>query len=146
MRHFLCQGLRSRPPFTGVVRGPGRKVPHGVLLECFWAPGSGCPKECLSSAFWHVWGSKSSKKHSLGHSEPGAQKHSKSTPWGTFLALDHSCKWRTGSQAEGLHSPLMCSVLGMGVWVCEVRFDKLGPNVLRCPRCLTSPLLEWTLG
>ena len=24
------------------------------------------------------------KKHSLGHSEPGAQKHSKSTPWGTF--------------------------------------------------------------
>ena len=27
---------------------------------------------------------KTLKKHSLGHSEPGAQKHSKSTPWGTF--------------------------------------------------------------
>ena len=32
--------LRSRPPFTGVLRGLGRKVPHGVLLECFWTPGS----------------------------------------------------------------------------------------------------------
>ena len=27
---------------------------------------------------------KALKKHALGHSEPGAQKHSKSTPWGTF--------------------------------------------------------------
>ena len=25
--------LRSRPPCTGVPRGPGRKVPHGVLLD-----------------------------------------------------------------------------------------------------------------
>ena len=38
--------LRSRPPFTGVLRGPGQKVPHGVLFECFWAPASECPKEC----------------------------------------------------------------------------------------------------
>ena len=28
--------------------------------------------------------SKSTQKYSLGHSEPDAQKHSKSTPWGTF--------------------------------------------------------------
>ena len=80
--------LRSQPPFTGVVRGPGRKVPHGVLFECFWAPGSECPKKCFLSAFWHFLAQKSAKKHlkkhSLGHSEPGAQKHSKSTPWGTF--------------------------------------------------------------
>ena len=27
---------------------------------------------------------KSLKKHSLGHSEAGAQNHLKSTPWGTF--------------------------------------------------------------
>ena len=26
-------GLRSWPPFTGVLRGPGRKVLHGVLFE-----------------------------------------------------------------------------------------------------------------
>ena len=56
--------LRSRPPSTGLPRGPGRKVPQRVLLEWFWAPGSEhfralpaarCPK-----------------------------KHSKSTLWGTF--------------------------------------------------------------
>ena len=71
-----------------VFRGLGPKVPHGVLFECFWAPGSECPTECFLSAFWHFLSPKSakehSKKHSLGHSEPGAQKHSKSTPWGTF--------------------------------------------------------------
>ena len=54
------------------------KVPHGVLFECFWAPGSECSKECFLSVFCHFWG------RSLGQSEPGAQKHSKSTPWGTF--------------------------------------------------------------
>ena len=46
--------LRSRPPFAGVLRGPGRK----------------CPTECISSDF--------------GHSEASAQNHSKCTPWGTF--------------------------------------------------------------
>ena len=44
--------LRSRPPFTGVPRGPSLKVPHGVLFEQFWAPASECPKECFLSAFW----------------------------------------------------------------------------------------------
>ena len=43
--------LRSQPPFTGVLRGPGRKVPPGVLFECFWAPGSECPRERFLSAF-----------------------------------------------------------------------------------------------
>ena len=41
---FLPPTLRSRPPFTGVPGGPGRKVPHTVLFECFWAPGSECPR------------------------------------------------------------------------------------------------------
>ena len=52
---FLCSWqlvLRSGPPFTGVLRGPGRKVPPGVFFQCFWAPGSECPKECFLSAFW----------------------------------------------------------------------------------------------
>ena len=47
--------LRSRPPFTGVLRGPGLKVPHRVLFEQFWAPASECPKECFLSAFWPLW-------------------------------------------------------------------------------------------
>ena len=42
-------------------------MPHGVLFECFWAPGSECPKECF-------WAFSSPKK---------AKKHSKSTLWGT---------------------------------------------------------------
>ena len=53
--------LRSRLPFTGVLRGPGLKVPHGVLFEQFWAPGSKCPKECFLSAFWRFWGQKMPK-------------------------------------------------------------------------------------
>ena len=43
--------LRSRPPFTAVLRGPGLKVPPGVLFGCFWAPGSECPKECFLALF-----------------------------------------------------------------------------------------------
>ena len=80
--------LRSRPPCTGVPRGPGRKVLHGVLFECFWAPASECNTECFLSALWRFLSPKTCqkalKKHSLGHSEPSAQKHSKSTPWSTF--------------------------------------------------------------
>ena len=81
------QRLRSRLPFTGVLRGPGRKVPPGVLFERSWAPGSECPKERFLSVFWHLLGSKGAKstqkalkRHSgaLGVSEPGAQKRSKS--------------------------------------------------------------------
>ena len=68
---FHTFGLPSRPPLAGVPRGPGRKVPHGVHFECFWAPGSGCPKECFLSAVWRFLIPKSAKKHS------------KSTPWGT---------------------------------------------------------------
>ena len=43
--------LRSQPPFTGVLRGPGRRVPPGVFFECFGAPGSECPKEGFLSVF-----------------------------------------------------------------------------------------------
>ena len=31
-----------------------------------------------------TFGAKNAEKHSKGHSEAGVQKHSKSTPWGTF--------------------------------------------------------------
>ena len=43
---FCCFGfaLRSRPPCPGA---PGRKVPHEVLFECFWAPDSECPKSAF---------------------------------------------------------------------------------------------------
>ena len=44
---------------------PGRH-----LQECPGARAGKCPTECFLSV--------------SGHSEPGAQKHSKSTPWGTF--------------------------------------------------------------
>ena len=43
--------LRSRPPFAGV----GRKLPQRVLFECFWAPGSECPKSKRpSSDTFHI--------------------------------------------------------------------------------------------
>ena len=41
---FFPVGLLSRPPFTGVPRSPGWKVPHRVLFEWFWAPGMERPK------------------------------------------------------------------------------------------------------
>ena len=97
-KHFVVVALRPRPPFTGVPKGPGRKVARGVRFECSWAPGSKCPKECFLTDFWHSWGCtqkslsgalrarcpKALKKHSAGHfpaRPPG-----------------HSCKWRPGSQ------------------------------------------------
>ena len=46
---FSRFGLRSWPPFTGVLRGPGRKVPPGVLFECFWALGAGAQKHLKST-------------------------------------------------------------------------------------------------
>ena len=40
--------------------------------------------ECFLALFRLKKRPEALKKHSLGHSEPDAQKHSKSTPWGTF--------------------------------------------------------------
>ena len=69
------------------------------LQECPGARAGKCPTVCFLSVFgplaqsaqrvlFGVFGPKQRqkplKKHSLGHSEPEAQKHSKSTPWGTF--------------------------------------------------------------
>ena len=54
--------MRSPAPFTGVLRGLGLKVPHGVLFEQFWAPGSECPKECFLSVFLAFFGPKTPKK------------------------------------------------------------------------------------
>ena len=79
--------MRSRPPSPGVPRGLGRKVLQRVLLECFWAPASGCPNELSEErllTFWSpVVAKEHSSKYSLGHSEPRARKHSRSTLWGT---------------------------------------------------------------
>ena len=101
---------RSRPPFTGVLRGLGLKVPHGVLFEQFWAPASECPKECFLSAFWRCLAPKTPnstqkalfaalqgsfpkllKKHSVGHFQARAP--------------EHSCKWRPELQNIGLAKP-----------------------------------------
>ena len=91
------QVLRSRPPFTGVLRGPGLKVPHGVLFGQFWAPASECPKECFLSAFGRFLGLKMpklqgscpklSKKHSVGHFQARAP--------------EHSCKWHGDRNSSG---------------------------------------------
>ena len=77
---------------SGLKTGdPGRNVE-----ECPEARAWKCPTEGFLSAFGHLarsapksvsWvfsGTFALKQHSLGHSEPDAQKHSKSTPWGTF--------------------------------------------------------------
>ena len=70
------------------AQGPGRKVPHGVHFECFGHLPRSAPKALLFESFLALFGLKKRqnalKMHSLGHSEAGAQKHSKCTLWGTF--------------------------------------------------------------
>ena len=93
--------LRSLPPFTGVPRGPGLKVPHGVLFGQFWAPASKCPKECFLSGFWHFWAQetpKSTQKALFGALRGRCPKSLKKHSVGHFQARGHSCKWRQGSQ------------------------------------------------
>ena len=51
-------GLRSRPPFTGVLRGPGLKVPP---RSAFWAILGTCPG-VPRRAFWHFFGLKKRPK------------------------------------------------------------------------------------
>ena len=59
--------------------GPRAGKCPAVLFECFWAIASECPKECFLRVFWRL-GLNNAKKHSKAI----AQKHSKSTPRGTF--------------------------------------------------------------
>ena len=81
---LLCALLRS---FANLCLRSCLAMP----AECPGVRAGKCPKECFLSAF--------------GHLARSAQKHSKSTLWGTFPAWvsRHSCKWRPGSQ---LLSPL----------------------------------------
>ena len=78
--HGFCRtpkDLRSRPLFRS-AQGAGPEI---ARQSAFWAPGSEVPKECFLSALWAPKAPDAVEKHSLGHSEPGAQKHSKSTLW-----------------------------------------------------------------
>ena len=94
--------MRSRPPFTGVLRGPGLKVPHGVLFEQFSAPASECPKECFWSVFLSLAqkGQKTLQKALFGALRGRGPKLLKKHCVGHFQARapEHSCKWRPGSQ------------------------------------------------
>ena len=73
------------------------------------------PESAPRSAFWVLSGSPPKSAFrvpleclllslvSMGHSEPGAQKHSKKHSAGHFPARPgHSCRWRPGSQWNGL--------------------------------------------
>ena len=60
-------------------------------MECYLSAFGHLPRSAPKSAqrvlfecFLTRKRQKALKKHSLGHSEAGAQKHSKSTPWGSF--------------------------------------------------------------
>ena len=87
-------------------------IPAAIYRSAFRARAGKCPPECFlgnfghlprsapKSAFWVLLRQKAVKKHSLGHSEAGAQNCPKSTPGGTFRPgpWKHSCKWRPESQ------------------------------------------------
>ena len=81
---FSALWLRSRPPFTGVLLGPG---PESAPRSAFWAILGTClgvPQRVLFECFLAFLGPKNAKKHSKstlwGHSEAGAQNCPKSTP------------------------------------------------------------------
>ena len=110
--------LRSRPPFTGVPRGPRRKLPHRVLFDCFCAPGSECPTECFLIVFWRFWAQKAPKntqKALFGALRARCSKAlKKQFP---ARAPGHSCKWRPGSQPIRAHDPLrICEFLAKKTW------------------------------
>ena len=82
------------------ILGTWLGVPTECFLECFLALLE--PKKCQEARAQKR--QKPLKKHSVGHSEPGAQKHSV----GHFpgRAPGYSCKWRLGSQIGGCHLSL----------------------------------------
>ena len=68
-------------------------------IECFWAPGLECPKECLLSAFWRFFSPKSAKstqKAHFGALRARCPKALEKRSVGHFPARGpgHSCKWR----------------------------------------------------
>ena len=80
------------------ILGPCLGVPQRVLFECFLAFFG--PKNCQ----------KALEKHSLGHSEAGAQNCSKSTPRGTFRPGPRSTPANGGRNRNPFTSilPLFC--------------------------------------
>ena len=82
----------------------------------------GVPQRVLFECFLVFFGPKNAKKHSLGHSEAGAQNCSKSTPWGTFRPGPRSTPVNGGrdrkpdllSYACSLH--FVCQRFGRFLW------------------------------
>ena len=64
------------------AQGPGRKVPPGVLFECFWAPGPECPQRVLFECFLAFLGLKSA----LWGSRRQVPKNTQKALRGQFLA------------------------------------------------------------
>ena len=117
------KGPRAPRSAFWVLLGPWLGVPQRVFFECFLA-------------FFRP--KNHSKNTLLGHSEPGAQKHSKSTPchWGTF---------RPGP----LGTPVNGGMLGLP-WLGLILWFSQSPWLLWLPRgigifrelaCLTPRLL-----
>ena len=118
--------LRSRMPFTGVLTRSAFRVILGTCL--------GVPQRVLFERFLLAFFSpqkcqKALEKHSLGHSEAGAQNHSKSTPWGTF---------RPG--------PLSTPVNGIRDRNSRVKSDFLGLAISGIVRSSQNPYLSLSLS
>ena len=96
--------MRSQPPFTGVLRGPGPESAPGVLFECFLGTWLRVPQrvlfECFLALFFAPKTPKSTRKALFGALGARCPKTLKKHSGGHFRARapEHSCKWRLGFQ------------------------------------------------
>ena len=101
------------------------------------------------SAFWHFYAKthpKTLKKHSSGHSEAGAQNHSKGTPWGKGLTfwVRRPPRWGGGLPREGVvaekFGPSLESLFSLGFGREESgmsrEFCRDVPDPWGCPKTL----------
>ena len=84
-----CSSVAIPAAIYRSAQGPGpEKCPTECFLSNFGHLARSAPKSALWVLFWRSLGrkkrQKALKKHSLRHSEPGAQNCSRSTPSGTF--------------------------------------------------------------
>ena len=113
--HWHCDQGRHLQECSAARAG---KCPPGVLLQCFWAPGSECPKECFLECFLASLGLKNAKKHS------------KSALWGTRSQVPKNTEkaLRSGTFRPG---PLSRAVPEY-CWLCRLvsgMAPKRGPSV-----------------